>query len=56
MEEVATWVSKNTPFDRLYYYGSDRPIHVSFGPDEARDFVEMRKTASGSTVPFRRKT
>jgi hypothetical protein len=24
------------PFDRLYFYGSDRPIHISYGPDHTR--------------------
>lgn len=55
MEEVARWVAANTPFDRLYYYGKKRPIHVSFGPEEKREFVEMRTTDSGRQVPRIRK-
>ena len=51
MEEVALWVAANTPFDRLYYYGKDRPIHVSFGPEHQRQFVEMRQTADRKQVP-----
>jgi hypothetical protein len=31
--EVAHWVVANTPFDRLYFYGNDRPFHVSYGPE-----------------------
>lgn len=41
MLEVARWVVANTPFDRLYFYGSDLPIHVSFGPGHSRQVVRM---------------
>lgn len=41
MLEVAQWVAGNTPFDRLYFYGNDRPIHVSYGPDHKRQVVAM---------------
>jgi hypothetical protein len=51
MREVAVWVVENTPFDRLYFYGPDKPIHVSYGPDHSRQIVEMRATASGRLVP-----
>jgi hypothetical protein len=34
--EIAHWVVANTPFDRLYFYGDDRPFHVSFGPEHSR--------------------
>ena len=26
---VAAWIIDNCPFDRLYYYGANRPLHVS---------------------------
>ena len=29
MAEVARWIMANLPYDRLYYYGKDRPIHLS---------------------------
>ena len=32
MRVVANWIATRTPFDRLYFYGDDRPIHVSYGP------------------------
>ena len=51
MLEVARWVAANTPFDRLYFYGPDLPIHVSYGPDHSRQVVEMRPTAAGRLVP-----
>lgn len=51
MEEVAGWIARNLPFDRLYFYGRDRPIHVSFGPEHNRQFVEMRAGKAGRLVP-----
>lgn len=51
MEEVALWVAANTPFDRLYFYGADRPIHVSYSHTPARQFVRMTPNASGVRVP-----
>jgi hypothetical protein len=41
MLEVAHWIVAKTPFDRLYFYGDDRPIHVSFGPNNDRQIVRM---------------
>lgn len=32
MRQVAEWIVANLPFDRLYFYGSDRPVHVSYPP------------------------
>lgn len=48
MEEVALWVAANTPFDRLYFYGKDRPIHVSYSSTPARQFVRMTKGRTGT--------
>lgn len=54
MREVADWISKNTLFDRLYFYGDDRPIHVSFGPEQKREYIDLVMTDSGQQVPKRR--
>jgi hypothetical protein len=42
MEEVARWIMANLPFDRLYVYGRDRPIHVSYSERPAGEAYEMR--------------
>jgi DNA phosphorothioation-associated putative methyltransferase len=55
MREVADWIADNLPFDRLYYYKPDRPIHVSYGPEAKREFVEMCSTENGRLVPRIRK-
>ena len=51
MAEVACWIADHTPFDRLYYYGDDRPIHVSIGPEQRREIVHMRASENGRRVP-----
>ena len=51
MLEVARWVVANTPFDRLYVYGNDLPIHGSCGPEHTRQVVRMIPGKSGRTVP-----
>jgi len=35
---VVEWVLRSrVPFDSLYFYGADRPIHLSYGPQQKRD-------------------
>lgn len=51
MLEVARWVAAHTPFDRLYVYGPDRPLHVSHGPEARGEVVQMRRTANGRWLP-----
>jgi hypothetical protein len=51
MEEVALWIAAHTPFDRLYFYGKGRPIHVSFGPQHSRQFVDMKVSDLGRLYP-----
>lgn len=51
MLEVAQWIVANTPFDRLYYYGNDQPLHVSHGPEHKRQVVLMRAGKSGRLIP-----
>lgn len=51
MEEVAYWVFENTGVDRVYFYGKDRPIHVSYSQTPTRQLVSMLPTPSGRRVP-----
>jgi hypothetical protein len=48
---VARWIAAHTRFDRLYFYGVDRPVHASVGPDATRQVVCMRRGPSGRLVP-----
>jgi hypothetical protein len=51
---VAAWIAAKLPFDRLYFYGTDRPLHVSVGPEEARAVISMMPGPSGRRVPQKR--
>ena len=55
MREVADWVAENTSFDRLYFYGENRPIHVSYGPEQKGEYIDLVMTESGKQVPKVRK-
>ena len=48
--EVAIWLANNTPFDRLYIYGDDRPLHVSYGPEQSRKIV-LLETKNDRQIP-----
>lgn len=51
MFDVTKWVANNTPFDRMYFYGSDRPLHVSFGPDRKREVIHVVSNGRGKRMP-----
>jgi DNA phosphorothioation-associated putative methyltransferase len=51
MREVAEWIATNLPFDRLYYYGPTRPVHVSYGPENSRKAYEMVPSQRGTLIP-----
>ncbi len=55
MREVADWVAENTPFDRLYFYGDNRPIHVSFSAEPKGEYIDLVITENGRQVPKVRK-
>ena len=51
---IAKWLVKHTAFDRLYFYGPERPIHIRFGPDHSRQVVTFRRTSvPGRFIPRR---
>lgn len=41
MKEVAQWIAQHCRFDRMYFYGANRPLHVSVGPENAQVIYEM---------------
>ena len=55
MREVADWIAENTSFDRLYFYGEDRPIHVSYGPEQKGEYIDLVITETGRQVPRKHK-
>ncbi|WP_172976021.1 DNA phosphorothioation-associated putative methyltransferase [Halomonas sp. THAF5a] len=51
MAEVALWIYDHCAFDRLYFYGHDRPLHVSIGPEANKLVVEMVTTCDCKKIP-----
>ena len=51
MLEVALWIAENLKFDRLYFYGTNRPIHVSIGPENTRQVTLMQPSETGKLIP-----
>ena len=46
--EVACWIIDHLPFDRIYYYGPDKPLHVSYnGEHGCRAVTVMRPKKTG---------
>ncbi|MDA0108179.1 hypothetical protein OH456_08485 [Vibrio sp. La 4.2.2] len=50
MDEIAKYICMNLEFDRLYFYGKDRPIHISVGPENARYALIREKRSDGLRV------
>lgn len=49
---IARWIIDRTPFDNIYYYGSDRPLHVSVGPAHRRNIsIQKPKVHGRGTTP-----
>jgi hypothetical protein len=48
---IAAWVAHRLPFDRIYFYGPERPLHISVGPEEKRAVITMLAGSSGRLVP-----
>lgn len=45
------WLIGCVPFDRIYYYGPKKPVHVSWGIPQARLCWEMVRTPTGRRIP-----
>lgn len=52
MYEVAQWIADHLPFDRMYVYGQNLPIHVSYGPDCSGQITYVDRS-SGKVRPRR---
>jgi hypothetical protein len=51
MAEVAQWMVENTDFDRIYLYGRNKPLHVSYSKTPAKQVTLMLASASGRLTP-----
>lgn len=51
MAAVADWIIANLPFDRLYFYGRDRPLHLSWSSNPASEAFAMVRSPTGRLIP-----
>lgn len=51
MEQVADWIIENLPFDRLYFYGRAKPLHLSYAQAGARKAYRLVNTRGGNAIP-----
>lgn len=51
--EVARWIAHEAPFDRLYLFDEEGPLHVSHGPEQSRVIFTMQRGPSGRRFPRR---
>jgi hypothetical protein len=52
MREVAQWIVRNCPFDRLYFYGSSSPLHVSYSDVNTAQIIDLTvESAKGVRLP-----
>jgi hypothetical protein len=54
MADVTRFIVENLNFDRLYYYGGNRPIHVSVNEQSNRHLQIMAVSTAGRRIPGRR--
>ena len=47
MHIIAQYVINELPFDMCYFSGSERPIHISFGPDHKRYLHVKQRDENG---------
>ncbi len=54
MDEVMLFVVNHLDFDKIYYYGNDRPLHVSVGNESERHLQVMNLSDKGRRIPGRK--
>ena len=40
--KIGQWIIENQlPFDRIYFYGSEKPLHISYGPENKKQIIHI---------------
>lgn len=50
MDEIAKYICTHLAFDRLYFYGKNKPIHISIGPENSRYALIRQARSDGLRV------
>jgi hypothetical protein len=51
MHQVALFICQRLQFDKLYFYGRNRPVHVSFADEPLRHLQLMQQDQRGRRIP-----
>lgn len=51
MHEIALYICQHLPFDKLYFYGRNRPMHISVANTPLRHLQLMQQSANGRRYP-----
>jgi hypothetical protein len=51
MAEVVRYIINNLNYDRIYFYGRDRPVHISCSEKPVKHLQIMKETESGRRYP-----
>lgn len=51
MAAVADWIIEFLPFDRMYFYGSDKPLHISYSDKGEKKAYRMVLSDGGRLMP-----
>lgn len=54
MADVARFITKHLRYDRIYYYGDKRPMHVSVNNEPMRHLQVMGESTAGRRIPGRK--
>ncbi len=53
-DQVMLFIVNNLRFDKMYYYGNDKPLHVSVGNESERHLQVMNVSDKGRRIPGRK--
>ncbi len=48
---LAQWITKHLTFDSLYFYGRNRPIHISIGAENKSAITLLENSPTGRRIP-----
>jgi hypothetical protein len=51
MANIVRFITSKLNYDRIYYYGQDRPLHVSANASPARHLQVMKDSPTGRRYP-----
>lgn len=49
--DVLHWIAERLTFDRIYYYGPDRPLHLTWAAVPTGSVIHMQRGPSGRLIP-----